>query len=316
MTTPVRYAYYSIAASLATLGLKFGAWLLTGSVGLLSDAAETLVNLAAGMLALWVLTVAGQPADEDHAYGHGKAEYFSSGVEGGMIVFAACGIVLASVERFLHPRPLENLGLGLIMALAASGVNWFTARGMLRAAREFDSITLEADARHLLTDVWTSAGLVAGLAVLLVAPPSWSWLDPAIAVFMAANIVVTGLSLMRRSLAGLMDKALPAEELEAIVEAIHEVAGEGAQYHGLRTRKSGSRRFADFHLLLPGSTSVAESHSLCDRVEEAVCARLPRVQVTIHVEPREAEASFDGHEVGGACAETMARSGDRGPDGD
>jgi len=292
-------------ASLVTLSLKFGAWFLTGSVGLLSDATESLVNLAAGMLALLALTVAGQPADEDHTYGHGKAEYFSSGAEGVLIIVAAGGIVWAAANRFLHPQPLQSLGLGLLMALAASGVNWFTARGLLGAARRFDSITLEADAKHLLTDVWTSAGLVMGLAVLLVAPPSWAVLDPVIAVVMALNIVYTGLSLIRRSLGGLMDHALPPQELSSIAEAICEVVGPEADYHGLRTRKSGSRRFVDFHLLLPGRTTVAQSHELCDAVEAAIQGRLSRTQVTIHVEPREAAASFDGQDVGGVCAKTF-----------
>ncbi|MCK9238782.1 cation diffusion facilitator family transporter [Desulfocurvus sp.] len=302
MSSPVRYAYYSIAASVLTLGLKFGAWTLTGSVGLLSDATESLVNLAAGMLALWALLVAVQPADDGHAYGHGKAEYFSSGAEGVLIIVAAGGIVWAAVGRFLDPQPLDRLGLGLVMALAASAVNWFTARGMLRAARRYDSITLEADARHLMTDVWTSAGLVAGLAVLLVAPPSWAVLDPIIAVVMAANIVVTGVGLVRRSLGGLMDKALPEDEMRAIHEAIRAVAGQGALYHGLRTRKSGPRRFVDFHLLVPGATSVARAHTLCDAVELSIVSRLPGTLVTIHVEPEEEPASFDGHAVGGACA--------------
>jgi cation diffusion facilitator family transporter len=302
MSSPVRYAYYSIAASVLTLGLKFGAWSLTGSVGLLSDATESLVNLAAGMLALWALLVAVQPADDAHAYGHGKAEYFSSGAEGVLIIVAAGGIVWAAVGRFLDPQPLDRLGLGLVMALVASAVNWVTAQGMLRAAQRYDSITLEADARHLMTDVWTSVGLVAGLAVLLVAPPSWAVLDPIVAVVMAANIVCTGVGLVRRSMGGLMDKALPEAEMRAIHEAIRAVAGQDALYHGLRTRKSGPRRFVDFHLLLPGSTSVARSHALCDAVELSIVSRLPGTQVTIHVEPVEDPASFDGHAVGGACA--------------
>jgi len=310
MPSPVRYAYYSIAASLLTLGLKFGAWMLTGSVGLLSDATESLVNLAAGMLALWALMVAVQPADDSHAYGHGKAEYFSSGAEGVLIIVAAGGIVWAAVGRFLDPQPLDRLGLGLLMALAASAVNWFTARGMLRAARRYDSITLEADAKHLMTDVWTSVGLVGGLAVLLVAPPSWAVLDPVIAVVMAVNIVGTGVGLVRRSLGGLMDKALPGAEMHAIHEAICAVAGEGADYHGLRTRKSGARRFVDFHLLMPGSTSVARAHTLCDAIELAIVCRLPGTQVTIHVEPVEDAASFDGHAVGGACAKVPGGADD------
>lgn len=310
MPSPIRYAYYSVAASLLTLALKFGAWFLTGSVGLLSDATESLVNLAAAMLALTALAVAGQPADRNHAYGHGKAEYFSSGAEGVLIIVAACGIVWTAVNRFLDPRPLESLGVGLAMALVASVVNWVTARGMLRAAERFDSITLEADARHLLTDVWTSCGLVAGLAVLLVAPPSWAILDPIIAVVMAANIVWTGITLIRRSMSGLMDKALPREELEAIHNAICSVAGENVEYHGLRSRKSGSMRFVDFHLLVDGTLTVAEGHDLCDAVEHAVRDVLPGTQTTIHMEPREDAASFDAGDVGGVCPDTIIREDD------
>jgi len=308
-TSPKRYAYYSVAASVATLILKFGAWLLTDSVGLLSDATESLVNLAAAMLALLVLTHALRPADADHAYGHGKAEYFSSGVEGVLIIVAAAGIVTASVGRFMDPSMPEQLGLGLGMALAASVINFATARAMLGAAERFDSITLEADARHLMTDVWTSVGLVAGLGVLMVAPPSWAVLDPIIAVVMAVNIVFTGVSLIRRSFWGLMDQALPEEELKTVDSAIRSHAGENAAYHALRTRKSGSRRFVDFHLLVPGITSVKQSHALCCAIEDDIVRLLPGTQITIHVEPFEDTASHDGWQIGGICGARMGNGG-------
>lgn len=308
-TSPKRYAYYSVAAALSTLVLKFGAWFMTDSVGLLSDATESLVNLAAAMLALVVLTHALRPADDDHSYGHGKAEYFSSGVEGVLIIVAAVGIVTASVGRFMHPAMPERLGLGLGLALVASVINFATARAMLGAAERFDSITLEADARHLLTDVWTSVGLVAGLAVLMVAPPSWAVLDPIIAVVMAVNIVFTGVSLIRRSFWGLMDQTLPDEELKALDGAIRKHAGENAAYHALRTRKSGSRRFIDFHLLVPGMSTVSQSHALCCAIEEDIEGMLSGTQVTIHVEPLEDAASHDGWQVGGLCAARMGSGG-------
>ncbi|WP_461210491.1 cation diffusion facilitator family transporter [Desulfocurvus sp. DL9XJH121] len=298
---PARYAVLSVAAALTTLGLKSGAYFLTGSVGLMSDAAESVVNLAAAGLALWVLILAARPADEHHAYGHGKAEYFSSVFEGALIIVAAGGIAWAAWGRFLSPEPPQRLGLGLGLALVASAVNFATARVLLAASRRYDSITLEADARHLMTDVWTSAGLVAGLGVLLIAPPSWAWLDPAVALVMAGNIVFTGMDLIRRSFGGLMDAALPDEDIQAIGAVIRECAPEHVTYHALRTRRSGARRFIDFHLLLPGATPVAESHALCCDIEDAIHKALPGAQVTIHVEPIEEESSRDGRAVGGLC---------------
>jgi cation diffusion facilitator family transporter len=297
--TPLRYAKYSVAASLATLALKFGAWGLTGSVGLFSDAVESLVNLSASLLALWALSVAHRPADDDHSYGHGKVEYFSSGAEGLLIMVAAVGIAWASLERFRHPVPLDNLGLGMLVAMLAALINLAVARSMLAAAKRFDSITLEADARHLLTDVWTSAGMIAGLTCLLFLPASWAVLDPIIGLVMAANICFTGFSLLRRSAGALMDHALPEDEIARIEAAIRAHAGPGARYHGLRTRKAGRERFADFHLLLPGKTSVSASHDLCCAIEDNIRAALPGIRLTIHVEPLEDDASFDGDHVGG-----------------
>ncbi|WP_028578295.1 cation diffusion facilitator family transporter [Desulfomicrobium escambiense] len=296
-----RYAYLSIGASVLTMALKFGAFFLTGSVGLFSDAVESVVNLTAGVIALLAIVTAHRPADDCHAYGHGKAEYLSSGMEGALICVAAVGIAYASAQRFFNPQPLEALGTGIVVATAAGAVNFIAARVMLRAAREYDNIVLEADAKHLLTDVWTSAGLVTALGVMLFAPPSWQILDPVLGFVMAVNIVWTGISLVRRSVAGLMDEGLPPREVDAIVEAIGQVAGEGTQYHALRTRRAGAVRFVDFHLLVPGSMTVQHSHDLCCGVEEGIRAVLPGAQITIHVEPREDHASFDGWKVGGLC---------------
>jgi cation diffusion facilitator family transporter len=280
-------AYLSVAAALATMGLKFAAFWLTGSVSLFSDAAESTVNLLAGLMALAAVTIAGRPADENHAYGHDKVEYFSSGAEGALILVAAVLIVYTAGQRFLSPAPLTDLGPGLVVAAVAAAVNLLVARTMLGVARERDSITIEADAHHLMTDVWTSAGVIAGLLVVW-AVPEWAVLDPLVAVAVAVRIIGTGFDLVRRSVAGLMDVALPAGERELIDLAVRQEAGALSRYRNLRTRKSGARRFIDFELLVPGSTTVLAAHELCDRVEAAIEAHLPNVHTTIHVEPEEA----------------------------
>ncbi|NCD25313.1 MAG: cation transporter [Deltaproteobacteria bacterium] len=308
------YAYLSIAASLLTMALKFGAFFLTGSVGLFSDAVESVVNLTAGLIALLAIVQAQRPADHSHAYGHGKVEYFSSGAEGILICFAAVGIAYASVQRFLYPRPIESLGWGLAVAAIAGAVNLGAALVMLRAAKEFDNIVLEADARHLLTDVWTSVGLVAALGVMLFAPPSWRILDPALGLIMSVNIIWTGVALVRRSVAGLMDEGLPKAELERIAQVILCVGGPEAGFHALRTRKSGAVRFVDFHLLLPGAMTVQQSHDVCCAIEKELGALWPRTQTTIHVEPCEDYASFDGWKVGGLCnGRLIGQKGPRSP---
>ncbi|MFP4070743.1 MAG: cation diffusion facilitator family transporter [Desulfovibrionales bacterium] len=294
-----RYAWLSIGASLVTLALKFSAYSLTNSMGLLSDALETLVNLAAGLFALYILLIARKPADETHAYGHGKAEYFAGGAEGILILLAAGSIVHASIQRFFTPVILTRIGPGVAVAALAALVNFVTARIMLKAAREHDSMTLEADAKHLLTDVWTSAGVIAGLIVILFAPPDWTILDPVIAILVALNITFTGVVLIKRAVNGLMDLRLPQEEVRAIEAAIRAVVGPHALYHGLRTRKSGARRFIDFHLLMDGDTTVQASHDLCCDIEREIHKALPRAQITIHVEPKEDGDSWDGDRVGG-----------------
>jgi cation diffusion facilitator family transporter len=296
-----KYAYLSIGASILTMALKFGAFFLTDSVGLFSDAVESVVNLTAGVIALLAIILAYQPADHSHAYGHGKVEYFSSGAEGLLICLAALGISYASVQRFLSPHPIESLGIGILVATVAGAVNFGVSRIMLQAAREYDSIVLEADAKHLLTDVWTSAGLVAALAVMLFAPPSWQILDPILGLLMSVNILWTGIGLMRRSVAGLMDEGLPREEISQITGAITRIGGAQTGFHALRSRKSGSARFVDFHLLVPGAMTVQESHDLCCEIEDAIRVALPGTQTTIHVEPREDYASFDGWQLGGHC---------------
>jgi len=294
---PTAYAVLSIVASLLTMGLKFSAYALTDSVSILSDAAEGGINLLAGIIALSALRVAMLPADEHHAFGHGKAEYLSSGAEGLLIVLAAAGIIFASVQRFLHPLQLSNIGLGLGLALVASVLNFVTARIMLRGAEHFDSITLEADARHLLTDVWTSVGLVLGLGVLLLVPPRWHILDPVIAVVMASNILHSGYTLIRRSLQGLMDHALPDEEVREIAGIIEGTGGPGVGFHDLRTRKSGACRHIDFHLLFEGEISLRDAHEMSTKVEQALLFRFPSSHISVHLEPWEGGSRPRGRQV-------------------
>jgi cation diffusion facilitator family transporter len=281
-----RMAVLSIVTSLVTLALKFGAFFMTASVSLLSDALEAFVNLAAGLIAFAALSVALRPADDKHAYGHEKAEYFASGVEGALILIAAASIVFAAVQRFMEPVALVRLGPGIFIALIAAAANYGAARVMLKVAQQHDSITIEADAKHLMTDVWTSIGVVCGLLIVWFVP-SWSVLDPIMAIVVALHIVHTGVDLLRRSVNGLMDVSLPQEEIRQSEQLISEQLPAYACYQALRTRKAGSRRFIEFNLLVPGDKSVLEGHQLCDRIEAAFAARWPKASVTIHVEPHE-----------------------------
>ncbi|MBX0326330.1 cation diffusion facilitator family transporter [Oscillochloris sp. ZM17-4] len=291
-TSLTRFAWLSIAAAVVTIGLKAGAYLITGSVGLLSDALESVVNLVAAIVALVVLTVAARPPDEDHAYGHGKAEYFSSGVEGSLILVAAASIAYAAVGRLLNPQPIEGVGLGLAISVSASAINFAVARVLMRAGRHYHSITLEADSHHLMTDVWTSAGVIVGVA--LVALTGWELLDPVIALIVAANIVWTGARILQRSALGLLDTALPAAERQHVLAILNRYAeAEGIQYHALRTREAASRRFVSVHILVPGSWSVLRGHHLLEQIEQEVRAALPNTTIFTHLEPIEDPASFD-----------------------
>lgn len=286
-----RYAWLSIAAAILTIGLKAAAYWLTGSVGLLSDALESLVNLVAALMALAMLTLAARPPDEEHAYGHGKAEYFSSGVEGALICVAALSIGWAAWPRLFDPKPIEEAGLGLAISTVASLINFGVARVLLAASRRYHSITLEADAHHLMTDVWTSAGVLLGIGAVLVT--GWERLDPIIALLVAANIVWTGVQLVRRSALGLLDTALPPEELVVIQELLERYAGEGIQHHALRTRQSGARRFASVHILVPGEWTVQHGHQLLERIEGDIRQALPNVTVFTHLEPLEDPVAWE-----------------------
>jgi cation diffusion facilitator family transporter len=286
-----RFAWLSLAAAFATIGLKSTAYLFTGSVGLLSDALESLVNLAGAILALVVLNVAAQPPDEEHAYGHSKAEYFSSGVEGALILLAASSIAVAAVQRLLDPRPLESIGLGLAISTGASVINLAVALILRRASIQYNSVTLEANAQHLFTDVLTSAAVLAGIG--LVAFTGLQALDPVIALLVAANITWTGVRIVRKSTLGLMDTALPSHELEKIRAAIEAHMKEGTNYHALRTRQSGARRFVSLHVLVPGDWSVQKGHKLLEKIEAAVRGALPNVTAFTHLEAIEDRASFE-----------------------
>jgi cation diffusion facilitator family transporter len=281
----------SIFAAVLTLALKVTAYWLTDSVSLLSDAVESLVNLVAAITALLCLWYAARPVDPSHTYGHEKIEYFSSGLEGMLILMAAGGIAWYAVVRLRDPQPLQALGLGTVVSLAASLVNLVVAQVLLHVGRASQSIVLEADGRHLMTDVWTSAGVVAGL--VLVWLTDWVVLDPIMALLVSVNILWTGLDLVRRSFDGLMDHALPEAEQMALRSAIAAHLQPGMHFHALRTRQAGARRFADFHLLVPGAWTVQRAHDLTLKVEEALGKALPGIEVTVHIEPIEEQASWE-----------------------
>jgi len=285
-----RFAWLSIAAALITMAIKFVSYLITGSVGLLSDALESIVNLFGGIMALAMLTIAHRPPDDDHAYGHNKAEYFSSGMEGTLILIAAISIGVAAFRRLIDPAPLHQVGVGLVVNLSASVVNLGVASVMIRTGKDRGSITLEANGRHLMTDVWTSVGVAAGVGA--VALTGWERLDPVIALLVAGNIIRTGYLILRRSVMGLMDTVLPVHEEEAVHEILEEFVGEDVHYHALRTRRSGSRRFVSFHVLVPGVWSVQRGHHLLEEIEAEIRQVLPNVTVTTHIEPLGDPASW------------------------
>lgn len=278
-----RFIWLSMAAAVITIVLKGAAYFLTGSVGLLSDALESFVNLGATFMALAMLTIAARPPDETHAYGYGKAEYFSSGVEGALILIAAASIAWAAIPRLIDPQRLEQVGIGLAISALASLINLGVARVLLAAGRRYRSITLEADAHHLMSDVWTSAGVVVGVGA--VAITGWTRLDPIIALVVAGYIVWTGARLVRRSVGGLMDTALPVAQQEAIRQVLSRYERQGIQYHALRTRQAGTRAFMSLHVLVPGDWTVQRGHDLLEDLERDIRAAIPGATVTTHLEP-------------------------------
>jgi cation diffusion facilitator family transporter len=287
-----RYAWYSVAAALTTIGLKTYAWYVTGSVGLLSDAMESLVNLAAALLALSMLRLAASPPDAAHPYGRFKAEYFASGIEGALIVFAAGSIAFAAVPRLAAPQPIDAPFLGMALSAVASAINLGCGLMLIRAGKQLHSIALEADGHHLMSDVWTSAGIIAGIA--LVVATGWHILDPLIAIAVAVHIVFTGFMLMRRSFAGLMDAAIPEAELAEIEKIFAEYRKRyGVDFHALRTRQAGARRFINFHLLVPDAWPVDRAHQLSEEVESRIGALVPNAIMLSHIEPISQPASYD-----------------------
>lgn len=288
-------ALVSIGAAVLTLGLKFGAYGITGSVGLLSDAVESSVNLVAAFTALFALWYAARPVDRSHPYGHGKIEFFASGIEGALILVAAGGIGWYAVDRLLDPRPVEAVGAGVVVSIIATLINLFVARLLLQVAAERNSLVLSADGQHLMTDVFTSAGVIVSLVVVQLT--GVERLDPIIALLIAANIVRTGVALLRTSVDGLLDRALPESDQVELRRVIGAELGDGETFHALRTRKAGARSFVDFHLLLPGDVSVQHAHDVTHRIERAVGASFPDTETTVHIEPIEERASWEDSEL-------------------
>ena len=277
------YFWLSTAAAVATICLKTLAWSLTGSMGLLSDAMESFVNLAGATFALWMITIAKSPPDKDHPMGHGKAEYFSSGFEGILIFGAAGAIIYSSATRLISPQPLEALGLGLVLSVGASLINLFVAIAMRRASVRYRSVALEGGSRHLMTDVWTSVGVMAGLA--LVSVSGWLWLDPVIAMLVGLHILSEGWRLIRGAADGLMDCALPDESVVLIEEVLLSFTVRGASYSNLRTRRAGAESYVYINILVPPTWTIVQAHDLLDEVEAAILEKLPNTHIFTHPEP-------------------------------
>lgn len=290
-TNLTKFAWLSIAAAIATISIKTTAWAMTGSVGLLSDAAESVVNLVAAIVALIALTIAARPADDNHHFGHYKAEYFSAAIEGVMIFLAAAVIIWAAIDRLLHPSELQELGLGLAISVVASVINGVVAVVLLRAGRRYRSITLKADGHHLMTDVWTSVGVLVGVGLVWLT--GWAWLDPVVAIAVALNILYTGSKLVAESSAGLMDVTLSDEDNARIQQILDSFSSEEITFHAVRTRMAGSRRFMEFHVLVPGDWTVQEAHMQADYVIEAINDVFPDMWVTHHLEPIEDPRSYE-----------------------
>ncbi|MEY4517792.1 MAG: hypothetical protein RLZZ499_391 [Cyanobacteriota bacterium] len=289
------YTLLSIGAAILTIALKTGAYVLTGSVGLLSDAAESIVNLVAAIVATWAVTYAAKPPDENHAFGHYKAEYFSSGIESLSILVAAGSIAIAAFNRLLHPQPVEQIGIGLGLSLVATVINGVLALLMLRAGKRLRSITLRADAHHLFTDVWTSIGVVLGL--ILVSSTNWLILDPIIALIVAVNIVWAGIKLLHETGLGLLDTAMPASDRRIVMDILHNYDNRQIQFHALRTRVAGTRRFISLHVLVPEVWTVKQGHDLCEEIELAIAKSLPGSYVFTHLEPLEDPLSWQDQQL-------------------
>jgi cation diffusion facilitator family transporter len=292
-----RFALLSIAAAIVTIGMKTTAWKLTGSVGLLSDAVESIVNLLAALVAFWALRVAAQPPDAEHPFGHSKAEYLASAFEGIAILGAAIAIAMTAWKRIADPQPLENVGIGLAVSVGAAAVNGAVAFVLLRAGRRLDSITLRSDAHHLMTDVWTSGGVLVG--ILIVKLTGWLILDPIVALAVATNIVWMAARILLETAQGLLDRTIPAAEQKQLDDVLARFRRDGVEVHAVRARQSGPVRFIDMHVLVPGSWSVQRGHDLCEGIESGVKALFPRSSVLTHLEPAEDPSAWDDPESAG-----------------
>ncbi len=290
-----RYAWLSIATAVLTIGLKATAYWLTGSVGLLSDALESGVNLVTAVMALIILTIAALPPDDEHEYGHSKAEYFAGGIEGSLILVAALAIGYTAVQRLIHPQPLEQIGLGLFVSVLAALGNGLTALVLLRVGRQHNSLTLTANAQHLLTDVWTSGGVLVG--VLAVWLTGWQWLDPVLALLVALHIIRTGVKLVGTAVNGLMDTSLPAEEVAKVRAVLDGYCCDEVQYHALRTRQSGATRFVSVHVQVPGDWTVQRGHTLLEDIERDLRRVVAPVSVFTHLEPVDDPISWEDIEL-------------------
>lgn len=278
-----RFAWLSVGVAILTIGLKTAAYFLTGSVGLLSDAMESIVNLVGAGMALAMLTIAARPPDKNHAYGHSKAEYFSSGIEGTLILIASISIAYTAIERILNPRPLEQIGIGLLVSTGASLANLAVSLILQRAGRNYNSISLTSNGKHLMTDVITSGGVLIGVGAT--AFSGWQILDSIVAILVAINILWTGFGIIRNSVSGLMDSALPSVDLEKIDNALATYTKEGIQVHALRTRQSASMKFISMHILVPGDWSVEKGHKLITQIETDITSVIPDSIVFTHLEP-------------------------------
>ncbi len=281
----IKYAWLSIGAALVTIGIKFTAYLATGSMGLFSDALEGIVNLVAAMVVLATLRIVERPPDEIHQYGHDKAEYFSSGIEGTLIVIAALTIIFTSVQRLLNPQPLEQIGLGLILAIIASGINLFVGQLLIRTGKRYESITLEADGKHLMSDVWTSVGVVVGVAIAGLT--GLEWLDPVVAILVGLKIGWEGVMIFSRSSRGLMDATIDPQEKTIVENILNSYCTDGIEWHALRTRQSGARRFVSVHILVTGDWTVQQGHDLAESIETEIKSQIDYCSVFTHVEPIE-----------------------------
>jgi cation diffusion facilitator family transporter len=287
----VRYAYLSVAAALSTMAIKAVAFSVTNSVGLLSDALESIVNLTAALVAVRVLKEIAKPPDKEHAYGHGKAEYFSSLFEGILIGLAAISIVYAAIQRLLNPEEIQQISLGLTLALVASVLNLYVARLLMRRGREHNSITLEADGEHLMSDVWTSLGVLTGVGAVSIT--GWQLLDPIIAIIVASKIGWTGIRLTQRSIQGLMDASLPESQIDEISKILDRYRNQDIRFHALRTRQAGAHSFISMHVITPGNWSIRQGHDLLESIEREIQKVIPLASVFTHLEPLEDPRSWD-----------------------